>query len=142
MIRKLESSHGKNILEQIRITQSVYLYCAALANKTLHPSVEASALTAYINLNYRDPDLTLTTTADAFHMNEYYISSIFKQSTGINFSTYVEQVRIQKAQELLRESSLKTKEISEMVGYTSSNSFCRAFKRVTGMNPTDYRNNS
>lgn len=142
MIRKLESSHGKNILEQIRITQSVYLYCAALANKTLHPSVEASALTAYINLNYRDPDLTLTTTADAFHMNEYYISSIFKQSTGINFSTYVDQVRIQKAQELLRESSLKTKEISEMVGYTSSNSFCRAFKRVTGMNPTDYRNNS
>ena len=75
-------------------------------------------------------------------MNEYYISSIFKQSTGINFSTYVEQVRIQNAQELLRESSLKTKEISEMVGYTSSNSFCRAFKRVTGMNPTDYRNNS
>ena len=75
-------------------------------------------------------------------MNEYYISSIFKQSTGINFSTYVEQVRIQKAQELLRESSLKTKEISEMVGDTSSNSFCRAFKRVTGMNPTDYRNNS
>ena len=63
-----------------------------------------------------------------------------RQQTGTNFFTYVENVRIDKAKELLSQTNLKISDISTQVGYASVNSFCRAFKRSTGNNATNFRN--
>lgn len=94
----------------------------------------------YIRQHYMDADLSLTSVAGQFHVSESYLSSTFKMQTGTNFFTYVENVRIDKAKELLSQTNLKISDISTQVGYASVNSFCRAFKRSTGNNATNFRN--
>ena len=83
--------------------------------------------------------MCLAGVADRFGISEQYLSSLFKQNQGINFSTYVEDVRIDKAKDYLKTTGLSVGEIAGLVGYGSTNSFCRAFKRVTGINASEYR---
>ena len=97
-------------------------------------------IAAYIEEHYTDPDLSLTSVADRFHVSESYLSFTFKMQKGINFFSHVEELRISRAKKLLRETGLKISEIAEQVGYASANSFCRAFKRSTGENASNYRN--
>ena len=59
---------------------------------------------------------------------------------GINLIEYVNQQKIEEAKRLLRESTLKLYEISDMLGFNNSFYFSRVFKKVTGMTPKDYRN--
>ena len=96
-------------------------------------------ITAYIDTNYGNNNLSLIFVADMFHISEPHLSLLFKQTMGINFSAYVEGVRIDKAKDLLKTTSMTVGDISEQVGYYSVNSFCRAFKRVTGFNASEYR---
>lgn len=97
-------------------------------------------IAAYIEEHFADPDLSLTGVADLFHVSESYLSFTFKAQKGINFFSYIEDMRISKAKALLRQTSLKISEIAEQSGYASTNSFCRAFKRKTGISASSYRN--
>jgi len=94
----------------------------------------------YIQTNYADSDLSLTQVADHFHVSESYLSYTFKIQSGVNFVSFVENLRMTKAKELLRQTSLKIGDIALQVGYASTNSFCRAFKRSTGDSASSYRN--
>lgn len=94
---------------------------------------------SYITENYMDSNLGLAKISSVFGISEGYVSTIFKEQDGINFADYVEQLRIEKACHLLTENIYKISDISDMVGYNSVQSFRRAFKRVLGINPTDYR---
>ncbi len=97
---------------------------------------------SYIDECYPDCDLSLTKAAERFSVSESYLSSTFKQQSGVNFFNYVESVRLSKAKELLQSTELKVNEIAKQVGYASSNSFCRAFKRYTGENASSFRDSS
>ncbi len=94
----------------------------------------------YIQTHYADSDLSLTQVADRFHVSESYLSYTFKMQSGVNFVSFVESLRMSKAKELLRQTSLKIGDIALQVGYASTNSFCRAFKRSTGDSASSYRN--
>ncbi|MBQ6876616.1 MAG: helix-turn-helix transcriptional regulator, partial [Lachnospiraceae bacterium] len=59
---------------------------------------------------------------------------------GKTFSAYVESLRMQRAQQLLRETSDTVQEIAEAVGYINANSFYKAYKRCFGEPPLSYRN--
>ena len=72
-------------------------------------------------------------------MNKSYFSHLFSKETGMNFTDYLEQVRIFKAQILLRDTSDSIASISEQVGYTSQSYFSKAFKKNTGITPNTYR---
>lgn len=93
----------------------------------------------YISLNYSKRDFSLTMLADRFGFSEVYASQWFKVQTQENFSSFLEKTRITKAKELLLKTDERIQDIAIMVGYQSSNSFCRAFKRVTNTNAGDYR---
>lgn len=93
----------------------------------------------YISENFSDSDLTLYRVAEKVERPEKYISQLFKEVTGTNLSDYLEQVRMEHAIALLRENRYTVDEISSRVGYNSSHSFRRAFKRVTGLSPSSYR---
>ena len=99
-------------------------------------------ITDYIQNHYMDPDISLTSVADLFHVSESYLSFTFKAQKGINFFTYLEDLRIAHAKSLLRHTNLKISEIAEQSGYASANSFCRAFKRKTGISASSYRNDA
>nr|WP_103241154.1 helix-turn-helix transcriptional regulator [Acetatifactor muris] len=137
----LEQNHNGNLLDRIRITQSIYLQTSQYVyEQKTKKTFDLAAITAYINLNFGDSSLSLTSAAEALRMNEGYLSGRFKQETGINFSAYVEKVRMNKAKELLKAGNLTIKEIAACTGYTSENSFCRAFKRVTGVSTSGWKN--
>jgi AraC-like DNA-binding protein len=70
---------------------------------------------------------------------EKYISQLFKEVTGINLSDHLEKIRMDHAASLLKDNEFTVDEIASRVGYNSSHSFRRAFKRVTGISPSAFR---
>lgn len=93
----------------------------------------------YISTHFRDNTLSLTSIAEDFSLNASALSTSFKQYTGKNLSAYLEDMRIQEAQRLLRTTDWTINRIAEEVGYLSANSFCRAFRRNTGQNTSSYK---
>ena len=140
---ELEKEHRIPLIEQITSTLGLYRSLCALVNekKTKEAGKMMPAILAFLDANYGDPDLSLTMVADTFQISVPYLSSLFKASAGVNFSNYVEDVRIEKAKGFLKNTSMSVGEIAVATGYSSTNSFSRAFRRVTGDSASEYRKN-
>lgn len=92
----------------------------------------------YIDENYSNSELSLESMATHFGFKKIsYMSKVFKDTVGENFSSYLEKKRIEKACEMLLEGMM-IREVSEKVGYLSDVSFRRAFKKCMGLSPSDY----
>lgn len=94
----------------------------------------------YINNNY-EKCLELNECANMFHVNSNYLTRMFKKHIGVSFITYVNEVRIKKAMELLKEEELSIKEVVQMVGYNNINYFYRNFKMIAGITPKMFKSN-
>lgn len=92
----------------------------------------------YVHNHYNE-DLSLMEIAEQLHLNYYYLSSYFKNQTNENLTSYINNVRIQKAKQLLTDSNLTIAEVSKQVGFTDHNYFSKVFKKYTKMTPTSYR---
>ena len=92
---------------------------------------------SYIQKNYAK-DISLNQLAGELGMNPIYLSSLFKKEMGTTFSSYLTDVRMEKAMALLKSGDYKVYEISEMVGYQTVQYFNKVFKKRTGKNPTEY----
>lgn len=93
----------------------------------------------YVLEMYSDPELTLYRVAKHVERPEKYISQLFKEVTGMKLSDHLEQIRMNQAAMLLKYNDNSVDEIASRVGYHSSHSFRRAFKRVRGISPSSYR---
>ena len=98
-----------------------------------------SAAETYIRENYNSEDISLNLVAQVTNVSPSYFSSIFSQEKGITFIEYLTNVRIEKAKELLRSTTLRSSEISQAVGYKDSHYFSYLFKKETGFTPREYR---
>ncbi len=87
----------------------------------------------------RGRDLSIKVLAAQFNKNAAYLGQLFKQETGVLLSEHLAAIRIEEAKQLLRDTSLKTAEISRKVGYPNLNYFYRVFKKSTGLSPTEFR---
>lgn len=96
------------------------------------------AVQKYVDDNFAY-ELTLASLAGMFHLNETYLSGLFKQHAGVTFSEYVTSLRMNKAGELLAQSELKLTDIAMLVGISSSSYFSTSFKKYYGMSPKEYR---
>jgi len=92
----------------------------------------------FIHENFDGP-LSLHAVAREARMSGNYLSEKFRNVTGINFVRYVGRVRIERACALLRESDLRISEIAFAVGFQSLSQFNRAFKKLVGQSPRDFR---
>ena len=92
----------------------------------------------YIQRNYQK-DLTQDFIASLFYLNRSYLSTLFRQKTGMKFVDYLNDVRIEKSKEMLSGTSRKMYQISKAVGYDNPKYFFRIFKKKTGMTPEQYR---
>jgi two-component system response regulator YesN len=84
-------------------------------------------------------DLNLQELAEEFNFSYSYLSACFNQHVSEGFSEYLNNIRIQKACELLVKSRMSISQISSAVGYADQSYFSRVFKRITGKNPSTYR---
>ncbi len=102
------------------------------AQRTVHAALE------YIHQHYSQP-LTLDDCASGLRLNPSYLSAQFSRAVGLPFKTYLTELRIQKARELLGDPSVSIGDVAAAVGYASENRFRLAFRQVTGLSPRPWR---
>ena len=98
----------------------------------------AEKLRRYIRKNYMR-DISMQDAARMMNYSDAYFCKLFKQCFDQNFTAYLTGFRIQEARRLLQEKSVSVREVSMLVGYYDANYFAKVFKRITGMNPSGYR---
>lgn len=96
----------------------------------------------YIQENYSDNNMNVSTVSNIFNKNPNYLSQVFYQQTGESILDYIRNVRIQRAKDLMSNPSLTIEEISALVGFSNTKTFRRAFCRVTGVQPSKYRDDN
>lgn len=99
----------------------------------------ASKAVAYMKENYSSPDLTMAALAEMLSISPVTMSVEFKNRMGVNPSDYLGIIRMEKAKELLKTTSLKVKDVSVAVGYEDEHVFMRRFKKYVGKTPGQYR---
>jgi len=92
----------------------------------------------YIHTHYAD-DLTLTQMAEYTNLSISHFGSLFKRYTGESLVSYINQVRVERAKDRLRETNDKIYLIAEEVGFSSQPYFIRVFRSITGISPNEYR---
>lgn len=97
------------------------------------------AAMAYIDKNYTNSELGLNEIAEHVQITPAYLSTLFKQYRHQNISSYITDVRIEAACQLLLNTTLSLKVISTQVGYSNQYYFSSCFKKKTGMPPSAFR---
>ncbi len=93
----------------------------------------------YIEVNYRDSQISGNNVAKMLSLSPQYFSKVFAEYTGCGFPEYLNRVRLEKAKELLLDSEKSAFEIGEMVGYANRSYFSTLFKKEYGVSPSKYR---
>lgn len=92
----------------------------------------------YLKENYGNPNLSLNHICEYLNISTSRFSSIFKEATGKTFTEVLTAIRMERAKQLLRQTSLKNYEIAEKVGFSDPHYFSIAFKKMTGKTPKEY----
>ena len=92
----------------------------------------------YINGNLNQP-LSVTQLASQFYLSVAYFSKLFKKTEGVGCNYYIMCQRMEKAKQLLRNSSIRVRDAAEQVGYHDTNYFSLTFKKYVGLSPVEYR---
>lgn len=92
----------------------------------------------YIDIHYAD-QISLSNLSELFHINNAYLSEIFKLHVGKNFSDYLNQLRMENASNFLRDDQLKIIDIAHLVGFSNSGYFSTVFKKYYGQTPAEFR---
>lgn len=92
----------------------------------------------YILQNYTQK-ISLKNVADNVHVNSSYLSRLYSKEMGETIIETINKLKIEKAKELLKETIMKTNEISQAVGIEDSAYFSHLFKKYIGLSPMEYR---
>ena len=103
-----------------------------------HAQKLVDAMLDYVHQHYHRP-ISLDDLASAMKMNASYLSDLFSQTTGVTFHQFLEEVRLSKAKELLRDPRNRVSEVARAAGYASPDSFRHAFKAHEGLSPEAWR---
>lgn len=136
-VRKIDIFNLKDIMQQKQVLDLLQEYY------TKHYQVfsvkEIIQKTNQYILANLEKNLSLEVLANRAFLNPAYFSTLYKQETGINISTYVQDARLDQSVKLLIETNLKIKDIGEMSGYPHTQYFTKVFKERYGITPNRYR---
>lgn len=137
LIDKSENTGELNLL-----LQEVALKIAAKVNIFNNKSIRIILRKAidYINAHYAEP-VTLNEVAEHAFVTCFYISRMFKKELGTSFVDYLNDIRIEKAKELLKDVKYKSYEVANLVGIQDPHYFSKLFKKHSGISPSEYREN-
>ena len=89
--------------------------------------------------DHQTDDLSLAEVARAVNTSTFYFCKLFKKATGLNYTEYLSQLRIEKAKNLLLNPNLRVSEIAYETGFQTLTHFNRVFKHITNQSPSSYR---
>jgi AraC-like DNA-binding protein len=92
----------------------------------------------FIREHYRE-ELSLLVVSRSVNTSLFYFCKQFRKATGLSFTEFVTRIRIEKAKNLLLNPNLRVSEIACDIGFHSLTHFNRAFKKILGQSPTEYR---
>ncbi|WP_055107291.1 response regulator [Paenibacillus ihumii] len=118
---------------------SAYRRCKSAVLKETAVSPLVRRAKQYMLEHYGDCTLTLESMAQQLQSSPVYLSRMIKQELDTSFNSYLTQIRIRRASQLLNGTDLTIAEISRQVGYETQHYFSTAFKRTTGISPLQYR---
>ena len=93
----------------------------------------------YISEHVADSDISIRTIAEGIDISESHLSHIFKKETDYTVNAYITRYRMRLAMKLLQDRKHKVYEVAEMVGYRDIAYFSSIFKKITGVNPSEYQ---
>lgn len=136
----LENAVSKNTIDEIQLEliDMIKFMQTKLENTQESISPVIIKLLDHIDQNYHR-DLNLKEISDRLNINSIYLGQLFQKEIGILFSDYINNFRINKAKDLLANTSLKASEIGELIGYSNKNYFYRRFKSIVGITPSEWR---
>jgi AraC-like DNA-binding protein len=125
------------------LAESLLHACLRLLRSPAPPHPRKAARTyetlcLYVQENFQSP-LTRATVARSLGLTPNHISRVFRREGALRFSDYLTLVRIDRAKFMLREYGSSLKEIAAHCGYRDVAYFCRVFRRITKITPTEYR---
>ncbi len=137
---------SSDYLRDMRINEQLGALLTLIMEQSWHPEDKAAApkrasvveIKAYIDRHYSEK-ISLDELSTRFYIDKYYLTKTFRSQFGLNISTYIQNIRITKAKQLLRFSSKTVEEIGYEVGVGSPAYFSRVFKDVEGVSPKVYR---
>ncbi len=121
------------------VLESMALLICDFFTRSAEPSNPIPDVEKYLQENFSDPSMCLSKLSERFNMSESYLSHLFKDKTGQNFSAYLEGLRLGEAARRLRESDCNISALYAELGYNNPTTFRRAFKKRYDTTPSDFR---
>jgi len=146
-IRKESEVHGKHSLLAMKTYLKMILVLlrqqiSEMANEPTVPPRDVARLRPllhYLAQHYMEA-ISVNQAANVLNMSNSHFMRFFRQATGSAFVTYLNRLRISKAQALIGQSKLSITQVGEAVGFCDHSYFSCVFRRFSGIGPREYRN--
>ncbi len=102
-------------------------------------NVSIRQVIAYMHKHYHEKGLSINRMAEEVFLTPTYLSSLFKQDTGLTINQYLTKLRMEYAKSYLLDPRFKLYQVADKVGYEDAAYFARIFKNQTGMTPSEYK---
>lgn len=137
---------AEDYIRDMRINEGLNTLLTLLMEESWHPDTQHAGtkmqnllqVKAYLDTHFCEKIL-LDDLADQFFIDKFYLSKIFKKQFGVTLHSYLLQMRITRAKQLLRFTDKTVETIATECGMNSVHYFSRMFKKVTGSAPSEYR---
>lgn len=136
-----------NFIDEIRLQKQTFrfieLLIKSISNKGA--TIKTKKMNHYvikaIKLISEDSykNISVATISERLSLNPSYLSRLFKKEVGMSIKEYINHIRITTSNDLLTSTNYSIQEISEIVGFSTSQNFSKAFKKYHGITPTLYR---
>lgn len=114
------------------LMNSIFKFDGVRHANVIHQSIH------YVNAHYAER-ISLEDLARRVYLSPSYFGKVFKEETGETFVAFLNRVRIERSKELLRQPHMRLADIAQLAGFEEQSYFCRVFKKVVGVTPTQYR---
>ena len=142
----MSTAKSSDYLRDMRINEQLGALLTLIMEQSWHPEDRTAApkrasvveIKSYIDEHYAEK-ISLDELSRRFFIDKYYLTKIFRSQFGLNISTYIRNIRITKAKQLLRFTNKTIEEIGYEAGIGNPAYFSRVFKEVEGVSPKIYR---
>lgn len=142
----MNTAKSSDYLRDMRINEGLGKLLTLIMEQSWHPEDRTAApkrasvvdVKNFIDEHYSSK-ISLDELSKIFYIDKYYLTKTFRSQFGLNISTYIQNIRITKAKQLLRFSDKTVEEIGYEVGIGNPAYFSRVFKEVEGVSPKTYR---
>lgn len=126
-------------IDDVKDTLLLVIQRLCESKKEQKSSKLSARVKSLVEKEYANPGLNIGYIADCLGLHHVYLSSAFKSYTGEGLLDYINKIRIEHSLPLLADLNLSIEDVSAKVGYSTSKTFIRIFKKVKGVTPAKYR---